>query len=106
VHRCLIQYDQLRYPDDGPTYTEYFLSEAIKQGWKLSTVSEDLWRIFRDYQRQYKIDSWGMQYFLVTVNTLLTDFLPTHGVEHINDDMIHESVRVSGLIPSLIKPFK
>jgi hypothetical protein len=106
VTRCLDQYDTLRFPDHGSTYTNFFLPEHVEQGWKLATLSGDVWRIFREYQKHYKLTSWGMQYFISTINTLLTDFLPRYGVDSIDDDMIHEAIRISGLVPSLVRPLK
>lgn len=106
INQCLKQYDKLRYPSKGPTYTEFFLPEAVKKGWKLSSLSNDLWRVFREYQKNYHIDSWGMKFFTITTNTLLADFLPSYGVENFDDDMVHESIRISGLIPSLVRPIQ
>ena len=102
VETCLSQYDTLRYPAEGPTYTAYFLPEAVQAGWRLVSLSGDIWRIFHTYQTTHRIDAWGMQYFTATVNTLLTDFLPHAGVESFDDDMVHECIRISGLIPSLV----
>lgn len=105
VKDCLSQYDRMRFPPSGPTYTEYFLPKEYKKGWRLSNLASDLWRVFHGYQKEYQIKSWGMQYFVATVNTLLTDFLPRIGVtEDIDDEIIHECIRVSSLLPSLIQP--
>lgn len=103
VKTCLSQYDNLRYPSNGPTYTGYFLPAAVKKGWRLATLSGDVWRIFHEYQSKFHIESWGMQYFTAAINTLLSDFLPHDGVENFNDDMMHECIRISGLIPSLVR---
>ena len=102
VEGCLAQYDELRFPPEGPSYTAYFLPEAVETGWRFASLSSLLWRVFRDYQKTYKIPSWGMQYFIATINTLLTDFLPNNGVENVDEDMVHECIRISGLIPSLV----
>ncbi len=106
VKKCLEQYDTLCFPKNGPTYTEYFLPEAVKKGWKISSLSDVLWRIFREYQKIYDIKSWGMQYFTVTVNNLLTDYLPLNGVDDIDDEMIKACIDISGIIPSLVRPIK
>ena len=106
VKYCLLQYDTLRYPVQGPTYTEYFLPEAVKRGWRLASLSREIWRVFYGYKKNLNIDSWGMQYFTSTINTLLIDFLPQHGVEEFDDEMVHECIRISGLIPSLVHPLK
>lgn len=104
VIACLKQYDRLQHPEYGPTYTSYFLPKSVSQGWQFSSLGRDLWRIFNEYQRDYKIPSWGMKYFTVTANTLLCDLLPQFGTDAIEDDLLHESIRVSGLIPSLVRP--
>lgn len=101
---CLSQYDTLCYPKDGPSYVAYFLPDAVENGWCFASLSSDFWRIFREYQRKYKIKSWGMKHFTVTTNTLLSDFLPRYGVESFNDEMMHECVHLSGLLPSLVRP--
>lgn len=106
VKHCLKQYDQLRFPKRGPTYTGYFLPKAVKKGWKLASLAGDLWRVFREYKSNYHIDSLGMQYFTTTINTLLIDFLPAYGTENVDDEMLHECIRISGLIPSLVMPVK
>src|SRR5690606_35619134 len=40
---CLAQYDSLKYPDDGPTYTEYFLPDAYQKGFRFISLSSGLW---------------------------------------------------------------
>ena len=104
VKACLKQYDTLRYPENGPTYTEFFLSDAVKEGWVLESLGDDLWRIYSGYKRDYKISSWGMKYFTITINTLWTDYLPNIDVNNIDDDVIHECINLSRLIPSLVSP--
>jgi hypothetical protein len=104
VKSCLSQYDRLKYPDDGPTYTEHFLPEAVRGGWKFASLAGDLWSEFRGYQRAYHIESWGMQYFTVTVNTLLADFLPARGIDNFGEEMVRECIAISGLVPELVRP--
>jgi hypothetical protein len=102
VERCLSQYDTLRFPENGPTYTAFFLPESVERGWRLSSLSHDIWRVFREYQKQYHFDSWGMKYFPAAINMLLTDYLPTEGVENFDDDMMRACIDASGLVPSLV----
>lgn len=102
VKACLSQYDVLRYPAEGPTYVEYFLPQAAQSGWRFASLSRDFWRTFRGYDKTYKFGSWGMQYFTVTANTLLTDFLAHYGIEAFSDEMLDECMRMSGLLPSKI----
>lgn len=101
---CLAQYDTLRQRPDGPTYVEFFLPDAVRDGWHVADLSRDLWRTFRQYQREYDFDSWPMGSFVATIGPLLTDFLPRYGVEAIDDNMLDACIRVSGLIPSLVCP--
>jgi len=103
VSKCLSLYDTRHYPESGPTYTEHFLPEAWRQGWRLKRIDADLWRVFREYQKHYKISSWGMQYFAATVRGLLCDKLPAHGVDDLNDEMIHACIQESGLVWSNVK---
>lgn len=104
VQFCLSQYDTLRFPAEGPTYTGYFLPEAVARGWCLRELSHDLWRVFHDYQTRHHLSSWGMQYFTAAVNTLLADFLPHSRLDAVDDELLHECIQLSGLIPSLVQP--
>lgn len=106
VEHCLAQYDTLRYPADGPTYTENFLPDAFIKGWRLASWSSDIWRVFRSYQQSYHIRSWGMQYFTTAINALLTDYLPRSGVEQFSDEIMHACIALSELVPSLVRPKK
>ncbi len=104
VKFCLSQYDHLRFPEKtGPTYTQFFLPREYKDGWRLASISPALWRYFRTYQKTFKISSWGMQYFIATVNVLVTDYLPQYGIEGDIPEMINESIKVSGLVPALVQ---
>lgn len=103
VKMCLSQYDTLCFPENGQSYAKFFLSDAVESGWCYASLSDDIWRVFREYQINYNIPSWGMQYFLSTVNTLLTDYLSVHGVSKFDDAMVHECIQISGLIPSLVR---
>lgn len=101
---CLKQYDSIRYPvKTGPTYTEYFLSKDFSKGWRLELISGQIWTGFREYQKSLGIKSWGMQYFLSAVNTLITDYLPRYGVKGDIRGMIDESIQVSGLVANLVR---
>jgi len=104
VKSCLRQYDTLRFPlDMGPTYTEYFLAKDFKNGFRLASLSRPIWSVFREYKKNYKLKSWGMQYFITATNTILTDFLPHYGIDSFSEEMVHEAIKVSGLVPSLVQ---
>lgn len=103
VKHCLAQYDLLRYPEGGPTYVAFFLEDAAEKGWKLRSLSQSIWGVFREFKTQYKIESWGMQYFRAAITILLTDFLPKYGVDAYDDAMMRACIESSGLLPSLAR---
>ncbi|PLY16377.1 MAG: hypothetical protein C0631_04010 [Sedimenticola sp.] len=100
VEACLSEYDRLHFPNEGVSYAEFF----TEKGWKLKSLSRDLWRVYReDFKTTYKINSWPMKYFVTTVKILLTDFLYQHGVNACCDEMLRGAIDASKLIPSLTK---
>lgn len=103
VRKCLQQYDSARYPHDGPTYTENFLPLAVSQGFKLASLSPDIWKYFCDFAKPHGFNSWGMQYFMAAVNCLLLDFLPQHGVNAFSQEMFDAALGVSGIVASKVR---
>jgi len=105
VKDCLKQYDTLRFPlEAGPTYTEYFLYNDFIKGWRLASISRLMWKVFREYKRKYKLTTWGMQYFIVATNILLTDFLPHYGVDSVSEQMVNVAIELSGLVADQVRP--
>ncbi|MCU7858880.1 MAG: ATP-binding protein [Candidatus Thiodiazotropha sp. (ex Lucinoma kastoroae)] len=103
VQHCLSEFDRLHYPEDGPSYAEYF----TEPGWKFSSLSRDLWRVYHDeFKVKCHIYSWPMKYFMKSVKILLTDFIPEHGIDAICDDMLFGCINTSHLIPSLTSKMK
>jgi hypothetical protein len=83
--------------------TKYFTDN--KRNLKLSSLSNDIWGVFKDeYMKNLGLQSWGMQYFLSTVKTLLVDFIPTCDIDdkELLREMIRRSIRLSGLEPDLV----
>lgn len=95
---CLAQYDKIRYPHDGPTLTSFVLPEAVESGFKASSLSPLLWKEYRRIVKPGKDESWGMPYFVAAVKTLLADFIPTYGTQCIDEEMIAESIYLSGVL--------
>lgn len=102
VRKCLKQYDSMRYPEGGPSYAEFFLPEPVSNGFTLASLSDDIWQYYSEYAKPHNITSWGMQYFVATINCLLLDFLPKHGVESFDQDMVDAALDLSGLVSSRI----
>lgn len=104
VKYCLAQYDRLRHPPKtGPTFVAHYLPDAVNNGFRLASAASLFWRVFRGFQKQYRFDSWGMQSFSITTNTLLSDFLPRYGADALDEEMVEEAIRMSCLVPSLVK---
>lgn len=100
VAACLAEYDRLRYPEKGLTYAEFF----TKKGWKLKSLSRDLWRVYKDdFESIHQINSWPIKYFVRAVRILLTDIFYERGFDNFDDDLLHGCIDTSGLIPSLTR---
>jgi hypothetical protein len=97
VKFCLSQYDKLRYPNKGPTYTEYFLQKAFTDGFRLASLFSSIWEEYKIVQKELSTKEWAMEYFVRAVNTLLTDYLPKFGVNKYTSDMFRRCIDVSGL---------
>lgn len=86
------QYDTLRYPDTGPSYTAAFLPDAVKAGWRFTNLAKDLWRVFSVIGKDCELDSWGLEFVIGTLNVLMTDLLPTYGWKDVEDELLREAV--------------
>lgn len=102
VRFCLNQYDTLRYPQHGPTYTECFLPIAYANGFRLASLAKSMWSEFRAYRQDLDIDEWAMEYFVRAVNPLLTDYLPKFGAHAYSGEMFRNCISVSGLAPTMV----
>jgi hypothetical protein len=104
VEACLSQYDKTRFPEkDGPTYTEFFVPRDFADGWRLESQADLIWKAYKRYAGDAHRTTWGMKYFIGTINPLLSDYLPKYGIKKLNMEMIKRCIDVSGLVPQLIK---
>jgi len=94
---CLSAYDQLKFPQDGLVYSNYFLPEWYSQGWRLENLSPVFWEAYNTYKNRMKLDSLGMQYFVSATNMLLADILPRLSDPNIESEIIEDCLAVSGL---------
>lgn len=101
VRFCLEQYDQLRFPKKGPTYTEHFLPEAYTQGFRLASLAESMWSEYQRCKHEWHLNDWPMESFIRAVNTLLTDYLHTFGTEEYSAEMFRKCINISGLRPGI-----
>ena len=110
VLACLEEFDKKNYfTTDQHSITQYFLSEGHSAGWRLTSISNEIWQVFyENYKTRLNLESWGMHYFISTIKTLLIDYLPRYGVDDTNAvlEMIDESIKVSGLVPDLTRLIK
>ena len=103
LSKCLRQYDTLRFPDiDGPTYTEHFLPEAFKSGWRLENLADLIWKTYLRVKKPERRTSWGMKYFTGTIAPLLSGYLKKEGVNRVNEAMVYRAIQASGLITNEI----
>ena len=105
LRKCLAEFDRLRYPEDGPTYTQYFISKDAPSDWKLTSLTDLMWDVYKkDFASKIadKHRSWGMKYFISTVRTLLTYYLSSYWTEEQDAlrIMISECMKRSRIIPS------
>ena len=107
LRACLMQYDKIKYPDtNSPTITEMFMADEYRNGWRLESISHNIWDVYSEnYRSKLKLESWGMQYFLAMLKTLLIDYLPNFDIDDpvALDAMINESIKISGLVPNLVE---
>lgn len=104
VRFCLGQYDTLRYPKQGPSYVRYFVPPSTPESFRFASLSPLVWQTFRAAQKKYGFTSWGMQYFVCAMNTLLTDYFSKEGaIEECDASMLNECIAVSGLISSHVR---
>ncbi len=97
---------KIMYKGLPTSITKYFVGQSSQMNWKLSSLSHEIWSIYNEeYKTRLKLDSWGMQYFVATIKTLLVDYLPKYGVDDQNDleQMIRQSIEISGLVPDLVR---
>jgi hypothetical protein len=104
---CLKEFDKRIIIDRSESsIAQYFVGDKLGQKWKIQSLSRELWHVYSsEYKSKGNIDSWGMQYFVSTVKTLLFDYIPDHGIgsESEIEDMIHQSIDVSGLVQNLVR---
>mgnify|MGYP001048745329 CR=1 FL=1 len=99
----MAQYDTLRYPQNGPTYCAAFLPKAVDAGWRLASLSKDLWRVFVEIAKASELDSWGMEYVVGTLNILVTDLLPRYGCQEVEDDLLREAILLTHVADDFVK---
>lgn len=104
LHECLSAYDLKN--NDTVSTTEAFLPMEYSRGFRLAALSSQIWDIYdQNYRQTLNLKSWGMHYFTAMVKALITDYLPAYGCDNEDDinAMIDESIKVSGLIPCLVR---
>lgn len=103
VRFCLSQYDKIRFPaPDGPSCTEYFLSDDCANGFLLEHLSSPVWSVFKKYKKDLQIEDWGMKHFTQAIKILLTDYLHNQGATSFSIEMFEHCIEVSDLVSDLI----
>ncbi len=107
LKKCLSEFDRLRYPEGGPTYTQHFLHKDAPKNWKLASLSKLMWEVYTtEYKPKLKgmHDSFGMKYFISTVRRLLVFYLNSAWTddrdelrEMISQSIAHSRIYVDGI---------
>jgi hypothetical protein len=107
--QCLSWYDKQHIDIDKTcSYTHYFCPQSKQKNFKLSNITEDLWQLWTEqYARPFNYDSWGMTYFIRTVNVILVDYFPQYWQEdsEVIYDILEKSLAAAGNEPTLQKVF-
>lgn len=101
LEAIMSQFDQLRFPDDGPTLTGRFLPDPVASGWRLKTLARPLWRIYIEIARAHGLASWGMEFLMPTLSILVTDLLPRYGVADVDDELLREAILLTNITDEL-----
>ncbi len=108
LEQCLSQFDQLRWPADGPTYTHYFLHEDAPKNWKLASLTNLIWDVYRkEFWPKIKDrhESWGMKYFVSMVRSLLVFYLSDSWTTDTTAlrQMISQSIKRSRIVANRVQ---
>lgn len=108
LRKCLSEFDRLRYPEDGPSYTQAFVSPEAPSDWKLASLTDLMWDVYKTEFASRITDkhrSWGMKYFISTVRTLLTFYLSSQWTdeEDVLRIMIAECITRSRIVPERVR---
>lgn len=103
LQALMAQYDTLRYPVGGPTYTHYFLPAAVDSGWRFAGLSRNLWRQYSAIAKDFHLDSWGMEFLVGTLNILITDLLPHYGWQDIDDELLREAILMTHVTDDFVR---
>jgi hypothetical protein len=99
MHACLTAFDEARFPDDGPTFTQEYFSDAFLNGFRLGSLSDNLWRGFAAVagvppNGELEIP---MQYFCNLVRRILKGLGPSAGAEpYITGAVIENLILLTG----------
>jgi len=95
---CLSEFDKLRFPEGGPSYTQHFVHGDAPKDWKLASLSDLIWDV---YVKQFwpkikdRHESFGMKYFIIMVRKLL--------MLHLNNQWTDDPVALREMVSSAIR---
>lgn len=106
LEECLKCYDDLRYPDDGLSYAQFFAKGLSGTDWTLASMTELIWQTYvEEFASPLKLESWSMESFSSSIKTLLVSHLHVKGMmseSQLKKDII-ESITASGLAGNLVR---
>lgn len=109
LEACLKCYDELKYPEGGLSYAQFFTKDTAGTDWTLTSLTALIWEIYtNEYAEPLKIKSWSMESFTSSIKTLLVGHLFKQGLpsEAELKKMVRESIEDSGLADLTVRLVK
>lgn len=105
LKKCLIAFENtiLKGIGDVDSALGKDISGPFRSGWHLTDIHAQIWDTYTEnFQKPLRLDSWAMQYFTSAMGIMILDYLPKYGHKEDVDSIIYESIKASGLVPSVI----
>ncbi|PFH91405.1 ATP-binding protein [Bacillus sp. AFS088145] len=104
LHQCLLGYDEYAtYPVNDPwPFTRYFFPNLYDNGFRLSSMTSDIWEIYHNLYRENNIQKAievPMVYFTLAINYLLTRYgIDGENADMVTKNMLRKAIEFSGFI--------
>lgn len=92
-------YDESRWPEDGPTYTEYFAPEHWAKGWRMTNLQPHLEKAFTAVAvaKGRSLDDLPVAYFMEAATSVLQDMDDVQPDKKMLEDLSYQAVLDTGL---------
>lgn len=95
----LRMYDESRWPENGPTYTQYFAPKHWERGWRMTNLAGPLTKAFEAIReaKGQKADDLPVAYFMEAATSVLQELDDVEPDEKTLQAMVREAVDATGL---------